>query len=366
MANVPPVAPGAVPVVAPVPDLQVVFNICGITAEATRTRIIQNEGFGSLGDLSILESDSDVTDMAKRLASRTVADGRVNLGTIQIKKLQALVWWIRDQIKHGQVLDAANFDVAALNSAMERKRVEKERESADVSVKDLGKFDPDDFELHEDAFLNLLTQVYGVLGEPIRYVVRSAVPPTVFVDDTEERMYQLPLAGPSFEEDNRAVYRKLKSFLIETPGWAWIESFDAREDGRGAFWSWSDHYNGQGELSKRTSLAKARIQNLFYKNERSLPFEKVTEHLTKAFLTLDKDVDEKLSERQKVEKLLRVINTSDMELMATKAVITSDYPRDFAGACAYFSTQVARLHGGAQLESQRFRKRRISQLNTSG
>jgi hypothetical protein len=54
-------------------------------------------------------------------------------------------------------------------------------------------------------------------------------------------------------------------------------------------------------------MAKARIKSLFYKNERSLPFEKVTEILSKSFSTLDKDLDERRSGRQKVDKLLEVI-----------------------------------------------------------
>ena len=71
MAAVPPVPPVAPAPPAPVPDLQAVFAICGITAEATHTRVIENEGFTSLEDLSVLESDTDATEMAKHLASCT-------------------------------------------------------------------------------------------------------------------------------------------------------------------------------------------------------------------------------------------------------------------------------------------------------
>jgi len=363
---VPPVAAvgaaGAAPPIAP--DVQAALAVCGVTAAATRTRIIDNEGFASLEDLSVLENDKDVDEMAKRLAARTLADGRVNLGMVQIKRIQALAWWTHDQIKHGQALVAADFDVAALNSAMERKRVEKERESGDVAVEDLAKFDPDDFDVHEDAFPGLLAQTCGVMGEPIHCVVRPQVAPDHFVDAAEERMFQLPMHGPSFEDDNRTVFRKLKSFLIDAPGWAWIERFDATENGRGAFWAWADHCNGQGELSKRTALAKSRIKNLHCKNERSMSFEKCAEHLMKAFAALDKDEDESCSDRQKVEKLLQGVMTSDTELMGSKAVIAQTCPRDFAGACAYFSQQVSRLHGGAQLENQRSRRRQISEAHS--
>jgi hypothetical protein len=93
--------------------------------------------------------------------------------------------------------------------------------------------------------------------------------------------------------DNKSVYHLLKSFLVNTSGWTWIEPYDTMENGCGAFLAWTSHYNGQGELSKHTAMAKARIKSLFYKNEHSLSFEKVMEILSKSFSTLDKDPDER-------------------------------------------------------------------------
>jgi hypothetical protein len=46
-----------------------------------------------------------------------------------------------------------------------------------------GKFYPDDFDAHEDAFLNLLAQSFGVLKEPLCYIKRSATEPTEFVSN---------------------------------------------------------------------------------------------------------------------------------------------------------------------------------------
>jgi hypothetical protein len=118
-------------------------------------------------------------------------------------------------------------------------------------------------------------------------------------------------------------------------GWTWIEPYDTMENGRGAFLAWMSHYNGQGELSKHMAMAKARVKSLFYKNEHSLSFEKVMEILSKSFSTLDKDTDERYSECQKVEKLLQCIQTPDMEVVAQKSVIASQYANDFSGPCNY-------------------------------
>jgi hypothetical protein len=221
---------------------------------------------------------------------------------------------------------------------------------------DLGKFNPDDFETHETVFINLLAQTYGAQGENLKYIVRDVVIPAEFVDDAEWRMYQLPLTGKAYSMDNKSVYHLLKSFLVNTSGWTWIELYDTMENGRRAFLAWMSHYNGQGELSKRTAMAKARVKSLFYKNEHSLSFEKVMEILSKSFSTLDKDPDERYSECQKVEELLQYIQMPDMEVVAQKSVIASQYANDFSGACNYFSAQVSRLHGGAQLENSKYTK----------
>ena len=237
--------------------------------------------------------------------------------------------------------------------------IERESDTGNILVQDLAKFNPDEFETYEIAFMNLLAQTYGAQRENLKYVARPVIVPVAFANESERRMFQLPLTGEAFNEDNMEVYRMLKSFLVNTAGWTWIEPFDATENGRGAILAWVDHYNGQGELSKRMAMAKARIKSLFYKNESSMSFEKVMEILSKSFSTLDKDPDEKYSERQKVEKLLSCIQTSDVELVSQKAVIASQYPDNFAGACNYFSAQVSRLHSGAQLENRKYKKRNV-------
>ena len=274
-------------------EVDAVLDVCGIGDAVQRLRIVQNEGFGTLADFGLMDGDHDVVDMAKRLAGRPAAT-RVNLGTVQIKALQALVWWIHDRQTHGQALVGAEWTQAALTAARQSKRIDKEREKTDASVGDLVKFDPDIFETCEDAFKNLLAQKIGVAKVSLLYVVRARVVPAAFVDATEERLYQLQLAGAAFETDNRTVFRLLKEYLNNTAGWAWIEAFNDTEDGRDAFWAWADHYNGAGELSKRTELAKASIKTLHYKSETAMPFETFSEKLTRAMAVLDKDEQEKL------------------------------------------------------------------------
>ena len=132
-------------------------------------------------------------------------------------------------------LVVANVDAAMMNQAAKMKNLRHELADKEPLVTDLGKFDPDDFNAHEDAFLNLLAQSFGVLREPLHYVVHPGMPPAEFAMNKEQRMYQFPLTGGSFELDNQAVYRKLKAFLIDSQGWAWIEWHDTAENGCAAY-----------------------------------------------------------------------------------------------------------------------------------
>jgi hypothetical protein len=55
-----------------------------------------------------------------------LAPNCVLLGTVIIKRLQTLVWWVRDHQKQGLALEAVNFDVAAMNEAAEMKNSRRE------------------------------------------------------------------------------------------------------------------------------------------------------------------------------------------------------------------------------------------------
>jgi hypothetical protein len=127
MAEVP--AEGAVPpVVAPVvvahPDIHAVLVICGFANVVDHTSIINNEGFQLIADFGILE-DKDMFEMVKHLGNRTVPAGRVNVGAIQVKKLQALCYWVRDQQKHGQGITQDDWDDDTVKVMIKKMRIKK-------------------------------------------------------------------------------------------------------------------------------------------------------------------------------------------------------------------------------------------------
>jgi hypothetical protein len=162
-------------------------------------------------------------------------------------------------------------------------------------------------------------------------------------------MYDIPLTGPAYDKDNASIYRKLKAFLLNSPGYPWIKEFDHAKEGRAAYLAWMGHYNGLAKLSKRTSLVKARLHSLFYKNECSLSLETFSGMLKRSLITLSKDEDNALSRHQQVDRLLESIKMDDGELKAAKAVIHQSYADDFDGACTYFSKTVSELQWDPQV-----------------
>jgi hypothetical protein len=238
MADVPAegvVPPVVVPAVVAHPDIHAVLAICGFANVMDRTSIINNEGFQSIADFGVLE-DKDVFKMVKRLGNRTVAAGRVNVGAIQVKKLQALCYWVRDQQKHGQGITQDDWnDDTVMAMIIEKMRIKKGRDTGNVLVMDLGKFNPDDFETHETAFINLLAQMYGAQGKNLKYIVHDVIIPAEFVDDAESRMYQLPLTGEAYSMDNKSVNHLLKSLLINTSGWTGLSHMIQWRMGAGHF-----------------------------------------------------------------------------------------------------------------------------------
>jgi hypothetical protein len=78
------------------------------------------EGLDSIAAFTSMNGDPDVTEMAKRMASRSNADaGRVILGTMQIKRLQALVYWVKDYNRRGMEVGSELWMAEVMNTGDE-------------------------------------------------------------------------------------------------------------------------------------------------------------------------------------------------------------------------------------------------------
>jgi hypothetical protein len=66
-----------------------VLTLCGIANAATCTTFINMEGLDFVEAFASINGDPEVTELAKRMASRqNAAAGRVIIGTMQIKRFR--------------------------------------------------------------------------------------------------------------------------------------------------------------------------------------------------------------------------------------------------------------------------------------
>ena len=107
--------------------------------------MIDNEGIKSLEYFGVMDGDTYKLEMEKSLASRAVAT-QVNLGAVQIKGIQDIVWWICDHQTHNQPIIAAEFGQVSKRVVMTGRHIEKEREDTYTKVSGIGKSKSEDFE----------------------------------------------------------------------------------------------------------------------------------------------------------------------------------------------------------------------------
>jgi hypothetical protein len=123
--------------------------VAGFATQAALNNLIANESFTSSESMSCMTNNNDVNEMAKHSMSHAVTDGRIIMGTAATKQIQGLVLWIKDHCFCGLPITAEAFTVEEMENAMMNKEYHKEMaEATKPLVKSLGKFNPDDFEIH--------------------------------------------------------------------------------------------------------------------------------------------------------------------------------------------------------------------------
>ena len=137
----------------------------------------------------------------------------------------------------------------------------------------------------------------------------------------EQLMYQLPLNGIAFDQDNEAVFSMIQLAVVHTPAETWIYDHVAGRDGRGAMRALRDHYEGEAELDVRATKAQQTLNTLVYTNKKTLAFEVMITKLNKAYNALKRQAQE-FTNKTKVEQLAARIKNPTHNVSITVAVET--------------------------------------------
>jgi hypothetical protein len=80
-------------------------------------------------------------------------------------------------------------------------------------------------------------------------------------------MYQLPLAGVAYKQDNETMFSMIQLAMVKTAAETWIYDHVPGRDGRGAMQALQNHYEGEAKLNVRASKAQQMLNTLVYMNK---------------------------------------------------------------------------------------------------
>ena len=110
------------------------------------------------------------------------------------------------------------------------------------------------------------TYLKGVLNItkdiPLIYVIRPDQPPDDPTED-EQIIHHAPLAGSGFKLDNETVHRLLTELTSGTDAASWLKQHQRTQNGRGAWKTLSDHYDGRAEGDRRIVVAHHTLNTIF-------------------------------------------------------------------------------------------------------
>jgi hypothetical protein len=228
------------------------LSVCGFNTPLQQDTII-DKGFTAVRSFAELR-DKDVYEMVKSInAPPAVARGRrpadpppvVRITRRAARRLEGLVFWVKDKIKRGIEIDLYTFDENSLLESLQE--IEGEDKADTVDVESPIKFTTDKWIQWEKEFTNYLSAKRGTRGVPLSYIIRPELAPNEIIskdDVTKQEIYAAPLEGAPYRRDNRTVWGLLRSFTIATPAWEWIKQRDTRGDGHQGMQLLRSHYDG--------------------------------------------------------------------------------------------------------------------------
>jgi hypothetical protein len=336
--------------------------------------LILEEGYDTFESLGELE-DSDIDRMISKL-SKTYApnpnlnpDPNVNrrFPTRAVLNLKAMTYWIREQQRIGGEVTPGNFTERVMQTVKERMRddarVVKSLEHHDIT-KPTALKEWTSWPKFKNLFTTYTSQIRGVALCPITYVIRpiAEVDPiaraAIYVSDEERLVRCTLLQGHWFMQDNSRLYNELKSYVIDGPGWAFIQQFDRTGNGRASWMALLTQAEGDATMNLRKQKAYAAINNARFAGDRArYHFSDYISVHQKAHNELD-ELGEPVSETKKVTDFMAGIQDPKAET-AKAVVISSPLMRE-----SFEMTQTYLQHFVDSMEAQKRSTRTVAAVES--
>jgi hypothetical protein len=137
--------------------------------------------------------------------------------------------------------------------------------------------------------------VCGILNIPVSYVYREVVEVPINVRNQRYNtmddfyMAQVVLNGEHYDKDNSRVYNLLEPLVSKGKAFAFIQKFQAAQDGCGAIFEIRRNATGDSNVDTRKMRANAMLKNLTYNSkQKSFTFNNYLEKWNYAYQELYK------------------------------------------------------------------------------
>ncbi len=343
------------------------LNNAGALANGQTTIFIAHHGLTTVVDLNLIEP-TQAKDLVKGFNTRHPA---ASVGILVQNNLTGLIWFVKDKARRGLPIDPLTITVNDLKDGHLAYEAYSSNRDKGENIKSLEKWtDKHDFDEWDRKVTETLSLVYGRNYCPIAYIIRPDKPagwdPEVdATTEYEKLMYQLPLAGVAFEQDNERVFSLIQLAVVQTAAETWIFDAAAARNGRAAMEALRLHYEGEAELDVRATKAQQELDTLTYTNERAMTFEAMVTRLNKAYNILKKHGQD-FTDKSKVEQLAKRIKNPSNNIQITVAVETmrESHKANYTAAVQYITSRKPQINS-ANENAPGPNPRRISEGNTN-
>jgi len=293
------------------------------------------------------------------------------MGILVQNNLTGLLWHVKDRTRRGLPSDPNDIVLDDLHRGHLAYEAYVQNRDKGENIKALEKWcDKYDFDDWDRKVTETLSLIYGRNYCSIAYVIRPDKPlgwdPAIdAVNDYERLMYQLPLEGIAFEQDNETVFSLIQLAVVHTQAETWIYDHVPGRDGRGAMRALRNHYEGEAELDVQASKAQQVLDTLVYTNEKIMTFEAMITKLNKAYNALKRQGQE-FTEKSKVEQLAKRIKNPARDVQITVAVETmrEAHKNDYTAATQYITARMAQINSSS-INAPGSNARRVSEAKSN-
>ena len=273
-----------------------------------------------------------------------------SMGILVQNNLTGLIWYVKDKTRRGLPADPHAINVFDLMDCHLAHEAYKSNRDKGENIRSLEKWTTNhDFDEWDRKVTETLSLIFGRNFAPIAYIIRPDKPagwdPEVdATTEYEKLMYQLPLAGVAFEQDNERVFSLIQLAVVQTPAETWIFDAAAARNGRAAMQALRLHYEGEAELDIRATKAQQELDTLVYTNERTMPFETLITRLNKAYNVLKKHGQE-FTDKSKVEQLAKRIKnpTNNVTITVAVDIMREAHKANYTAAVQFITARMAQI-----------------------